>query len=225
MKKLIFMLFGIMLMGSVNVNAQVEGKVYATGDTVIMDGMNCIVIKTDETGMHGKAISPIGRTRKEIDKLKASILKDGEKRIKKGETTREEVDAYVAQAEANSKLPRIIRVKDTYQTGAWLNQIPSGWRLPSTEDAEDFAIFYCGGIGKDHSVKNMYKKNMCSDKLAQETLIQLAFAGFICYDYQHQDIKFLRQWKTGRLELPVKFWLEIKDKYAGTEKTIAVKEF
>lgn len=209
---------------------QIPGKIYQPGDSIIIDGMSCLVYKVDDTGMHGTVMSPYMVTPKVLEKDKKKTIKDIEKEIKKGKATQEDLDVALAHYNTLKKFPVITREREgkgtIYKVDEWSKQIPEGWRIPSTKDAEEFATFYCGGIGKEHGIKFKFLAKayeLTTAKLTKSNLLQVANYGIIVSDSnQPKDVKFLpRYWnkRTGNM------WFELKDKFVGTELTVAVKDF
>ncbi len=214
-----------------NCFAQIPGKIYQPGDTIIMDGMSCLVYKVDETGMHGTAMSPYARTTKQLDKLKKQTIKYYEKEIKKGRATQDDMNVYIASVDSLKQIPVVAVEKGKkgkiYRVDDWSSKIPQGWRIPSTKDAEDFAIFYCGGLGKDNGIKSikfLKKPNeLTTDRSARDILLNVVFYGMIVSDSNNpSDVKFLQRWTQ---KFSFKEWFELKDKFIGKEKTVAVKDF
>ncbi len=210
--------------------SQIPGKIYQLGDTIILDGMSCLVYKVDYTGMHGTAMSPYARSNKELEKLKKQSIKHFEKEIKNGKATKEDMEIYLSNLSSLAQIPVMVVEKGKkgkiYRVDDWSTQIPYGWRIPSTKDAEEFATFYCGGLGKDNGIKykfTMKAKELTIDPFARANLIQVAFNGMIISDSNMPaDVKFLQRWMQ---QISGKMWFEIKETYIGKEKTVAVKDF
>ena len=185
-----------------------------------MDGMIAMVYKTSDSGLHGTAISPYAKTPKDIEKLKKKATKQYSDGIKKGELTQEELDERIQQIECNSKIPFIQRIKNVYHTGDCENLLPNGWRIPTTTDAEDFAIFYCGGLGKDYKFSTNRYKELSSDKFIQQNLLWLSLYGFICKDPTTSSVRFLQN---QFIKLKGKSYFAIKDKYITNKQTGILK--
>lgn len=227
MKKILFIVFGLLMLLPQYAEAQVEGKVYALGDTINLDGMNCLVYKVDETGMHGTAImmvySPYW-----LEGTIEMITDEGAKKIKKGKMTQEDLDAQIASLEARSKIPVITKTKEgqtyTFHLDKWVKKLPKGWEFPTLADAEDFATFYCGGIGKKHSMGTlaMFKaaKKLTADPVWQNDLPQMTYNGILCGD---NAVTFLHQKKDKALG--VKAWLDFDSKTNGREETVIIRKF
>lgn len=231
MKQIIKLIMAMLVFANAgNSFAQIPGKIYQPGDTIIMDGMSCVVYKVDETGMHGTAMSPYARTEKQLDKLKKQFIKRFNKEIKKGKATQDDMNVYLACVNNIKQIPIILKEKAKqgaiFRIDEWSSKIPQGWRIPSTKDAEEFATFYCGGIGKDNAIIVKFvlrHKELATDILARDILIQVAFRGMIISDsYNPSDVKFLQRWEQ---KATAKNWFEIKDKFLGSEVTVAVKDF
>jgi len=211
--------------------AQIPGKIYQPGDTIIMDGMSCVIYKVDETGMHGTAMSPFARTEKQLDKLKKQTIKHFKKEIKKGKATQEDMNVYLACVNNIKQIPIIVKEKAKkggaiFRIDDWSSKIPQGWRIPSTKDAEDFATFYCGGLGKDYAIKVKFLlkyKDLTTDIFASHLISSVAFYGIIVSDsYNPSDVKFLQKWHQNAT---FKDWFQLNDKFVGKELTVAVKDF
>lgn len=209
---------------------QIPGKIYQLGDTIILDGITCLVYKVDETGMHGTAMSPNAKSTKELEKMKKKALKRFEKEIKKGNATPEDMNTWLSEFRYQELIPVIAfengKRGRTYRVDEWSKQIPQGWRIPSTRDAEDFATFYCGGIGKSNAIAFKFlgrALKLTTDPSIQSNLFQLVENGMIVSDTNEpKDIKFLQRWFQ---KLTGKEWFELRDSYIGKEKTVAVKDF
>lgn len=210
--------------------AQITGKIYQLGDTITIDGIKSIVFKVDDSGMHGTAMSPYAMTQKELDKLRKQFVKQLEKEVKKGNSTEAEMNKALSDFDNQTRLPVINTEKRkkgrVFKVDEWSKQIPEGWRIPSKQDASDFATFYCGGLGSDHGIKFkflMRSKDLTSDLMSQANLMMIAFYGMIISDsYDPSDVKFLQRWSK---KINGKEWFEIRDKFVGSEKTVAVKDF
>lgn len=213
-----------------NCIAQIQGKIYSPGDSVVIDGIPSIVYKVDESGLHGTAMSPFARTSKEIDKLKKQFAKHYEKEIKKGNATQAELEFSLACIDSLSNIP-IVPIEKAkqgkiYHVDDWSKSVPLGWRIPTIKDAEDFAVFFCGGLGKEYGKKYTFvsqASKFSSDPLIRSSLTMVVFYGIIVSDSDKpSDVRFLQRY-TQRLS--GKDWFEIKDTFIGKEKTVAVKDF
>lgn len=216
---------------SANVSfSQIPGKIYQPGDTIILDGMSCLVYKVDDTGMHGTAMSPYARSVKKLEKLKKQTIKRFEREIKNGKATKEDMEIWLTHFNSSAQIPFLWVEKAKkgiiFRVDDWSTLIPNGWRIPSTKDAEEFATFYCGGIGKDNGIKFTFLSKtykLTIDPLARENLLEVANNGMIISDSNMpKDVKFLQRWYQ---KLSGKHWFEIKEKFIGKEKTVAVKDF
>ncbi len=209
---------------------QILGKIYQIGDTIILDGIPCLVYKVDETGLHGTAMSPYARSSKEIEKMKKKTLKHYEKEIKKGNATPEDMNDWLTNFSSQWQIPVITVEKvnggRVYRVENWSKQIPHGWRIPSTKDAEEFATFYCGGVGRSYGIKYTFvnkANSLTTDPLLRSSLTQIAFYGMIVSDsYNPADVKFLQRLHSKGTG---KSWFELEASFVGSEKTVAVKDF
>lgn len=231
MKKILFVVFSILMLLPQYAEAQVEGKVYALGDTINLDGMNCLVYKVDETGMHGTAIMMV-YTPYWLEGTIEMITDEGAKKIKKGKMTQEDLDAQIASLEARSKIPVITKTKTDsknyrFHVDKWAQKLPVGWEFPTLADAEDFATFYCGGIGKKHSkgTFGMIKqaKKLTSDPVWQNDLLMMTSNGFICGDKPEPPVTFLHTKKDKAMG--VKAWLDFDKEMEGREETVIIRKF
>ncbi len=230
MKQIIKLIMAMLIVAFTvdNCFAQIPGKTYQPGDTIIMDGMPCLVYKVDETGMHGTAMSPCARSTKELDKIKKRSIKYFEKEIKKGKATQDDMSLFITGVDRSKQIPFIAEEKGKggkiYRVDDWSSKIPQGWRIPSTKDAEDFATFYCGGLGKDNGMGLKFLNKafeLTTDIFVRNNLLLVASNGMIVSDSNNpSDVKFLQKWNKS-----FKYWFELKDEFLGTEKTVAVKDF
>lgn len=202
---------------------KIAGKAYAPGDTIQVDGIYGVVFVSDQSGKNGKALV-MGVSDAEKAKKEKSFAKDYQKMWKKGKISDAEYEHASEIISAWLGIPEIENSNGRYAISDWESKLPSGWRLPSKQDAEDFAVFYCGGIGKDYGIKGTFvpkSQKLTSDHIGKWMLMQIAFSGFICGDSQ-QDFCFLQRWSQ---QLTAKDWFQFNEKYLGKEKTVAVVDF
>lgn len=113
----------LLTISATTASATITGKTYTPGDTIHIRGNQCLVISTDQTGQHGKAILPPAADQKSAtraekttekyekkaakkmegktpDQLIAETEKNLEKLVKKGIMTRQQADETLAQMRA-----------------------------------------------------------------------------------------------------------------------------
>ena len=113
----------LLSISAITASAAITGKTYTPGDTIIIRGNKCLVISTDQTGEHGKAILPPAADQKSAaqaekiankyekkaakkmagktpDELIAESEKNLEKLVKQGIMTRQQADETLAQMRA-----------------------------------------------------------------------------------------------------------------------------
>lgn len=113
----------LIALSATTASAAIPGKTYTPGDTIHIRGNQCLVISTDQTGQHGKAIMPpvndrktpgwvnkiVDRSKKKAakkmegktpDQIIAETEKNLEKLVKKGHMTRQQADETLAQMRA-----------------------------------------------------------------------------------------------------------------------------
>lgn len=234
MKNLVKSLFVMMIAIVVTstVNAQIPGKIYYPGDTIKMDDVTFLVFKVDDTGMHGSALSPYARSSEAIEKLKKKTLKKLKKNVKKGEMTQDELDDRILQIEAIHKIP-FVPIEDSkngydFRVDNWYKEAPQGWRLPTSKDAEDFAVFFCGGLGMNNAKFNLLgqPKKVTSDELHQSNLFDIIFKSgmIVCDSDKPDDVRFMARYITNGFK-GFKDYLEIKDTFRAGVLTVAIKDF
>ncbi|MDE7462668.1 MAG: hypothetical protein K2M88_05855 [Muribaculaceae bacterium] len=228
MKKFIKSLFQMgllfVVLSTFNVNAQIPGKPYQIGDTIVMDNMLGMVYKIDETGLHGSAMSLPLQEDYYIKSCGSMLKIDLKKRVKKGDITAEQMETDLALH--FKRVPPIPtqKAKDGlyYNYKAWSNQLPKGWRLPTSQDAEDICSPFTGGLGQENSIGGLSE-----DKLASKVTANFSFKwalkrllpfGFIIED--GDGVAFIHN-----INKKGKQWFIVSDKYKGREEVIAVKDF
>lgn len=212
---------------SQKVEAQIPGKTYQPGDSIILDGMICLVYKVDDSGMHGSAMSPRVADSKHFEKTKKNTIKYFEKEIKKGNAIQADLDVALMSIEKASKLPQMeVTKKHVYKVDEWTKLLPNGWRIPSSDDANDFATFYCGGLGKDYAIKVkflMKATELTKNPLLQDILLYISQRGMIISDScKPEDVKFMQRYQQ---KMSMKDWFQIDDLPIGNEQLVAVKDF
>lgn len=233
MKQILRLILAVMIviMASHNAFSQIPGKIYQLGDTLVMDGMSCLVFHVDDSGMHGSVMAPYVRTEKELEKAKKEGSKHFEKEIKKERATDADLVLWQSTFEGLSRFSEIKKEKVkgggfVFHVCEWLTQIPFGWRAPSKQDAEAFATFYCGGLGKENGIKSKFTSpvnELVPDEIWRKNLIYLIYKGMIVSDSGiSDDVQFLHQ-----IFVPLKSisYLELRESFIGTEKTVAVRDF
>lgn len=204
----IYIILFVALMPQV-ANAKVDGKSYEPGDTIILDGLECLVFKTDESGLSGKAMTPFAMPdEKEYQKWVKTWTKRLEKSVKKGELTQEQMDLELSYLQnQHEKIPYLLREDAgrkggnqyyTYLTQDWKEKVPEGWRLPTVEDTQDFVSFYYDGncTGAKINYKKFNQSSMwLQDHIGEITkyiMSELQTWGFyICDDmYDPSTVKF-----------------------------------
>lgn len=227
MKKLLSFFFASLL-GLLTLSAQ---KQWAVGDIMEMDGMRCLVIEVDESGTRGKIMSPSvldAETKKKIIDYHSKIV---DKLIKKGE-----IDASVREEEIKKRtmldlavfdiIPREKKKKGmAYKVDEWSSTLPEGWRLPNLSDITALCSIVFGGIGSEHKVAltklNDNVKKVTEDKYWCSNILSCFSEGMIWGpDSDPANVMF-----TSWVIKGVKCYMELRDKYTGKERTVAVKDF
>jgi hypothetical protein len=224
-----------MIFVSICTFAQSPGKVYALGDTIVLDGITSLVFKLDATSQHGTAMSPIACSDEQNEKRLLLLEKSYQKSLRKKEITEEEYNALIlnlkAEIEARKQIPIIEHKREkngtTFFVDVWEEKLPAGWRLPSLVDAENFATFFCGGLGKSYAKGATFTvlgNKLNSNGYFKQDLFDIAQNGFICgKNSTPEGVRFLQRWEQ---RLPVlKQWFVIDEKFTGYEKTVGVKDF
>lgn len=227
MKKFISIFFATICYFTVS--AQLPGKMYTPGDTIKLYGLNCLVIATDESGLHGKAMSPHFMSPKEIEKAKKSIEKELCKQKKKGQITEEEFEIALNSNEfldIMSTLPELRSEKVKGGIHFYIDEfnqnLPQGWRFPTEEDATDFATVTFGGFGKDYKSNNSFGNTKVADLFWQaEPFVCMHINGGILFGAEG-NVKVIREYKGG---LPLKYWLQVEEKVNLREQIVMVCDF
>lgn len=218
-------------------SGQVIGKVYQPGDSIIMDGMVCMVIKVDDSGLHGTAMGPYAKNVKDLEKEKKNIVKYYEKEVKKGKATPEDLQMWTTHAESQANIPELgyssSGKQKSYKIEDWTNKVPDGWRLPTSEDAEAFSTLFYGGIGENYGAGFNYLKDLLKFTpfwFINMNNMKAISDGFIIKDEDSGYTKFLVQKKPKATSVfgakfKIMFWLEISDSGSGKEKTVPFKDF
>lgn len=232
MKSLIAFVAAIMagcLAAPLTATAQVPGKPYAPCDTIVLDGISCLVISVDETGMHGKAMSPYLVKAKDADKMKKNAEKAYKKQVKKQEITEE--DAAVGIAIVNStydKLPPLPDKKgESTDFNGFKSKTSDAWRWPTKEDVNDVGVITYGGIGKDYKYSGYKLLSICdnvSDSYWRDILVYATFYGFV-YDENGKTHYIQRYMNNGGLKKPSQWLEDTGERGGGKEKVFFVRGF
>ncbi|MDE7462669.1 MAG: hypothetical protein K2M88_05860 [Muribaculaceae bacterium] len=232
MKKFIKPLLAIVVMiafGLPDLHARVPGKTYQIGDTIMMDGMIGMVYRVDETGLHGSVLSPNGLSENQIEKQNASVQKALAKAVKEGTLTEEQKKEALAFSFNLYQLPSIPEEKakkgKVFRVDTWSESIPAGWRLPSSQDAEEIISLLTGGIGSDYKVGSIKLdkrvSEITSDPVSQSRLRLIILGGLIIgEDTDPSKVKFVQP-----MSRTMSKWFVVNDKFNGSESTFAVKDF
>ncbi len=218
------------MLGLLTLNAQ---KQWAVGDIMEMDGMRCLVIEVDESGTRGKIMSPPAVS----DKKKKEIVNDATKAVDKM-IKRGEIDASAREDEikkltmTNLAVFGIIPCEKAkkgmvYKVDEWSSTLPKGWRLPNLSDITAFCYPVFGGVGSDHKIAltkfNGKVKKITEDICWRGNIMSCLYSGFIWGPDSDPVNVMFTSWisKGGNF----KCYMELRDKYTGKERTVAVKDF
>lgn len=199
--------------------AQIPDKTYEIGDTIVIDGICSLVIKTDASGKHGKAMSPQAIDAKKAEKNAKQMVKLWSPRVKKGKRTQEELDAEISYANARARIPELTpshglaKNSKSIDYATWRAQVPQIWRLPNESDCDDIVNMLHGRQKVKDANNSIYDVIFSPNELKQ-TLTDIEKFGILCY--KNDDVKFFYQlYKT----------YKIREEYKGHERTVVVADF
>lgn len=207
--------------------SQIPGKIYSQGDTVNINGINSLIIKVDDSGLHGLVIALSDYTSDDNIK-KFEKLKKGQ--VKKGELTDEDMQIQISEFK-NFKGFRSIQTekrkgnKKFFNTKEFVGQLEQGWRLPTREDAAAWGQFLWDISNGHMNVYNKprYNPNTKSFPDLWPNYIYDIAHGFIgCDENNINDIIFFRV-DFGKSKS--RFEYIGHDGFIGNENSVAIKNF
>jgi len=216
-------------LGYLSSQAQIPGKTYQVGDTMIVDGKCCVVFQADETGLHGKVISSryllSYKTETKLEKIQSKISKEYKKKIKKGVATQEDLDRELLYAKSMEDFPNITSklVRSYSKLAEYESKLPEGWRFPNYEDCNDISLNQLGVPVNEakKGFKNIFLENNPKE-ITYEPMMWL-MSGVMSYGLIaniNNDVQYFRL-MTVTGSLGYKLW----DRFTGNEFGAFVKDF
>lgn len=200
------------ILGCISASAKIDGKMYATGDTIMLGGMSCLVFKVNDDGLTGKAITPYKVDSKTLADIESRAAKSYDKLIKKGKATEEDKELIISGLKAMDEMPgiRTEKVKgglvwhvDEFDA-ALKAKYGNNWRIPNSQDADDWVNWQSlgkAGLGVKHrlsspdklmSAKENIWANHWKGGVSFSMALILQNKGFVCSNTAKLgDTKFL----------------------------------